>query len=61
MIIRDIKTGMLYDVEYNKTSDTYLLKQGENIVKSIYPVRFKALLHSSRYKQYDIIVDDTKK
>lgn len=58
MIIRDIKTGLIYDVEYNKTSDTYILKQGDTIVKSIYPVRFRALLYSSRYKAYEIIVDD---
>ena len=58
MIIRDIKTGLIYDVEYNKASDTYILKQGNTIVKSIYPVRFRALLYSSRYKEYEIIVDD---
>ena len=58
LVIRDIKTGLLYDVEYDKKTDNYLLKQGDTIVKSIYPVRFKAMIHNYRYKRYDIVVDD---
>ena len=58
LVIRDIKTGLLYDVEYDKKTDNYLLKQGDTIVKSIYTVRFKAMIHNYRYKRYDIVVDD---
>ena len=58
LVIRDIKTGLLYDVEYDKKTDNYLLKQGDTIVKSIYPIRFKAMINSYKYKRYDIVADD---
>lgn len=57
-IIRDLKTNLLYDVEYNKKTDVYMLKQGDNVIRNLYPTEFRTLLYDEYYKRYDTIIDN---
>lgn len=57
MIIREIKTGILYDTRYSVESDEYWICRGEEVIRKLKPALFRYLLYD-REKEYIVEKDE---
>ena len=57
MIIREIKTGELYDTFYYDIHDEYWILDGDDCVRVLKPCEFRCLLYD-REREYIVEKDD---